>query len=235
MLTRPNSIHWTCITGNRKNGIIVFPSFKIIVQKTRYCLESCKLYWGPARTCETQVGLLDVTCLPSVSSAPLHGLYVGRAIYVYWVLRNYSSVHNVAVTWSCNTLVLTTSSSSSATSSSFFILPRERVSWTFSRLLLCEFSDYVPWLSRVVFQFSLGGLWQPLTRSSLLHGHQRTIWSEWIRVWWPHLSYLSFEFLWLPLMMSSFLFDCHKNHLIWVDSIWTVALGLLQNSPCVSF
>jgi hypothetical protein len=43
----------------------------------------------------------------------------------------------------------------------------KRVSWTFFRLSLCQFSDKVPWLFRVVFQLSLERLWLPLTRLSL--------------------------------------------------------------------
>jgi hypothetical protein len=67
--------------------------------------------------------------------------YVERAKYGYWVLRNNSSVQSVAVTRSCDTLVLTASSLSSlATSSPFFILPWEKVSWPFFGLSLCLFS-----------------------------------------------------------------------------------------------
>ncbi len=62
-----------------------------------------------------------------------------RESYIYGVLRKNSSVHSVAVTQSCDTLVVTASSSlSSATSSPFFFLPWERVSWTFFRLSLCR-------------------------------------------------------------------------------------------------
>ncbi len=44
--------------------------------------------------------------------------------------------------WSCDTRVLTSSSySSSATSSPFFFLLWKRISWTFFRLSLCQFSD----------------------------------------------------------------------------------------------
>jgi hypothetical protein len=55
----------------------------------------------------------------------------------------------------------------------------------------------------------------------------RTIWSELTRVWWPPLSLLSFWVcLWPPLTRPSLLSDCPKNHLIWVNLIWTVPLGL---------
>jgi hypothetical protein len=65
--------------------------------------------------------------------------YAGRAIYTecWGTIPQYS----VAVTRSCDTLVLTTSSSSSpsATSSPFFFLPWQRVSWTF---LVCHYASF---------------------------------------------------------------------------------------------
>ncbi len=79
--------------------------------------------------------------------------------YIYWVLRN-NSVNSAAVTLSCDTLVLTASS----TLSPFFFLPWERVSWTSFRLLLSQFSNQVPWLSRVAFQLSLEHLWLSLVQ-----------------------------------------------------------------------
>jgi hypothetical protein len=59
------------------------------------------------------------------------------------------------------------------------------------RLSLCQFSDWVPWLSRVVFQLSLERLWQPLIRSSIPHPVwtlMRTFWSEWTWAWWYPLN-----------------------------------------------
>ncbi len=54
---------------------------------------------------------------------------------------------------------------------SLLLLTLRRVSWTSFRLSLCQFSDQVPWLPRVVFQLSLEHLWPLLTRSSLLPGY----------------------------------------------------------------
>ncbi len=50
-----------------------------------------------------------------------------RELYIYWSLRNNFSVHSVAVTLSCYTVVLTTSSS---TSSPYFFLPITRTIWS---------------------------------------------------------------------------------------------------------
>jgi hypothetical protein len=51
----------------------------------------------------------------------------------------------------------------------------------------------------------------------------------------PPLGLLSFECLWPPLLKSSFPSDCSENHLILVNSVRTVPLGLLLNPPWVSF
>jgi hypothetical protein len=127
------------ITWNRKNGFIVVPSRKKTVQKNRSYRKPCNPQWGPGWSCETNLGQLKVSCWPSLSPPlPWLTLLICRGSYIYWVLRNNSSVHNVAVTRSYDTLVLTSlSSSSSATSSPFFFLPWERVIWTFFRLSLC--------------------------------------------------------------------------------------------------
>ncbi len=92
--------------------------------------------------------------------------------YIFWVLRNSSSVHSVTVTQSCDTLFLTASSLSShqqlhLPSSSTLTMSK----LILFRLSLCQFSDVAPWLPRVVFWLSLERLWPPLTRSSLPPGH----------------------------------------------------------------
>ncbi len=90
-------------------------------------------------------------CLPNVSSwlsvsfLPSHGWpmtiwYAGRAIYCILSAEEHSSVHSVAVTLSCDTLVLTVSSS--ATLSPFFFLSWERVSWTFLSIPLCRQTSF---------------------------------------------------------------------------------------------
>ncbi len=103
----------TCIAGNIKNGFIVLPSHKIIVQKY---LAHRKLYnLRSGRTCETQLSPPNVLCWPFVSSLPPHMVdhLICRGSYINWVLRNNSLVDSVAVTRSCDALVLTASSSSS--------------------------------------------------------------------------------------------------------------------------
>jgi hypothetical protein len=55
------------------------------------------------------------------------------------------------------------------------------------RLSLCQFSDYFPWLSSVVFQLSLESLSNSHEVQSCLT-ITRTIWSEWTQVWWRPLE-----------------------------------------------
>ncbi len=96
--------------------------------KTWAYLKPCILHEGPAGRCETQLGPLYVLCWPSESCPPphLYLFYIGDS-YIYWILRNNTSIISVTITQSCDTLVLTASSSSSSlTSSPFFFLPWER-------------------------------------------------------------------------------------------------------------
>jgi hypothetical protein len=126
--------------------------------------------WNPAGPAECVV--LTIGILPPCPSW-LTIWYAGRA--TVYILRINYSVHSVAVTQFCEPLFLAASSSlSSATSSPFFFLPWERVSLTFFRLSLCQFSDYVPWLPRVVLQLSLEHLWPPLTMPRLPSGHHES-------------------------------------------------------------
>jgi hypothetical protein len=162
--------------------------------------------------CETQLGphkcvLLTICYPPSWLTFLICGERYCK--YIYWVLRNNSSVHSVAFTQTCDTLLLTSSSSSSsATSSHIFFLPWERVSRTFlgyhhasfltrSLCFLELFSDSL---------FSVFGhlLWGPASCLAIT----RTVWSEWTRAWWCQLCYLNFECLWPPLLMSSLPSDC---------------------------
>ncbi len=85
------------------------------------------------------------------------------------MLRNNSSVHSVAVTQFCDTLVLTASTSSSnATSSSHsFSSYPERVSWPFFRLSICLFLDRSLGFLEKIFQHSLERLVPPSRWSSL--------------------------------------------------------------------
>ncbi len=126
----------------QKKWLYHLPQSQNHCMKTHTYQKPCKLYGGPAGRCEAQLGLLNVSCWPFVSPPPhLTCLMCGES-YIYWALRNSFSVHSVAVTQSCDTLVLTvSSSSSSATLAPFFILPWERASCPFFRLSLCLFSD----------------------------------------------------------------------------------------------
>ncbi len=160
--------------------------------------------------------------LPSCLTCPLC-----RESYIYWVLRNNSSVPNVAITLSCDTLILTTSSSSSClTSSPFFFLPQERVSWTSFGYLDASFPirslGFVEMFSNshlsIFIRLSLG----PASCLTIM----RTIWSEWTQAWWSPWVSLVFKCLWPPLSRSSLPADCSGNHLIWVDSIRSVPIGL---------
>ncbi len=83
----------------------------------------------------TQCVVLTVGNLPP---SCFYLCYMSRELYIlsaeeqYWLLRNKSLVYSVAVTLSCDTLVLTSSSSfSSSTSFPFLFLPWERVGWFF--------------------------------------------------------------------------------------------------------
>jgi hypothetical protein len=104
-----------------------------------------------------------------------------------------------------------------------------------SRLSLCQFSDKVPWLPRVVFKLSLEHLWPPLTRSRLLSGHHEN------HLTWMDLSLmalLELAWFWVPLATSHEVQPpvwVFRNHLIWVDSIWKVPHSLLQDPPWVTF
>ncbi len=188
--------------------------------------------------CETQQGPLNVLFWPSVSIPPLWLTFlISGESYIYSLLRTTSSVHSAAVTQSYDTLFLTASSSSSwATSSPFSVSSWERVSWTFFRLSLGLFYDYVPWLLEMFSNCPLN-VFGHLSRGPASHlAITRTIGSEWTRAWWLSLLELAcFERLWPPLTRSSLPSDCPENYLIWVDSIRTVPIGLLQKSPLSVF
>ncbi len=151
-----------------------------------------------------------------------------RELYcIYWLLKNNSSVHSVAVSLSSDTLVLTaSSSSSSSTSSPIFFLPWERLSLIF---LGCHYASFLKRSFGFLELFSnsplsffgrlLWGLASHLTS-------MRNIWSEWTRAWWSSLSWLNFERLRLPLLRSSLPPDSSEIHLIWVDSVSTIPLGI---------
>ncbi len=122
------------LPGIEKISLIVIPSHKIMYENwqvsetLQIAWRSSWEVWNPAGTAKCI--MLTICILPP----PPHiwpVWCVERAIYIR-VLRNNSLVHSVAVTRSCDILVLTTSSSSSSdTSSPFFILLWERVSWPF--------------------------------------------------------------------------------------------------------
>ncbi len=120
--------------------------------------------WNPAGT--TQCFTLTVRILPPVM---VNLSDIGGKLYIMSAEEQFLNTQCVCH-W--DTLALTTSSSSSsATSSPFFYFPWERVSLTFFRVSLHQFSDSVPWVSRVVFQLSLDLLWQHSARPSLPPGH----------------------------------------------------------------
>ncbi len=140
--------------------------------------------WDPA-------GPPSVPCWPNGSSPPhIFTCLICGESYIYRVLRNDSSVHSVAVTPSCATVVLTISSSSSVTLSPFFFFPWERISWIF---LCCHYASFLtvslgflklffnfPWASFATSHER--GLASCLT--ILFWGLAyclRTIWSEWTR------------------------------------------------------
>ncbi len=110
--------------------------------------------------------------------------------HIYLVLRNNSSVHSIIVTQSCDTLApIASSSSSAATSSPFHLSPRKSKLTLFLAVTMLVF-NFVPWLSKVVFQLSLEHLWPPLMRSSLPLGHHK------INLTWVNLSLMAPLELW---------------------------------------
>ncbi len=183
ILSKNSFLKGLSITGNRKSSFIIFPSHKIIVQNILSYRKLWNLRWGPAGRCETQLAPLmwRVDCLYSPPPQGFTCVICGES-YIYWVQGNNSSVCSVAVTLSCDTLVLTTLSSFSlSTSSLFFFLPWERVSWTF---LGCHYANFLTRSLGCLERFSnsplsfLGCLSHgPASRLSIT----RTIWWEWTR------------------------------------------------------
>ncbi len=123
-----------CIPGDRKIGFIHHPQSQNIVWKVVNYWNPVLSHQRPAGRCWNLAGI--ALCVMKTIRSPPHILtcLICEESYIYSVLRNNSSVHSVAITRSCNTLVLTASSQlSTATSYPFWTLPWERVSWPFFR------------------------------------------------------------------------------------------------------
>jgi hypothetical protein len=157
--------------------------------------------------------------------------------YIYWVLRNNSSIHGVVVTQSRDTLVLIATSLHHlqhlfiiSNIISLRLLTPRRVSWTFlgfhhasSRLGPLGFLELFSNPPLSVFSHLS---WGPASRLAIT----RTIWSEQTRAWWlPPLSQLNFECIWLPLTGSA-------SHLTVPRTIWSewTRSGLSPLACCIS-
>ncbi len=150
MLAKFLTIHaWkhSCIAGNRKKQFIIFSGQKIIAGKN---LLSSEILWPSVRSswevCNPAGPALCVVLIVHILPAPAPPHCWPSDMWgdtsIFWVLRNNSSIHSIAVTQSCDTLVLTESLSLSwAILSPFFCLPWERVVEPFFGLSLCQFSN----------------------------------------------------------------------------------------------
>jgi hypothetical protein len=124
---------YLCISGDRKIRFIHLPQSQNNYMKICVHWKPCFVAWR--NSWEVWNSAVTAQCVLLTNRMVLHFftcLICGES-YVYWALRNSSSVHSVAVTRSCDTQDLTTSSSSSSTATTypFFILHWERVSWPF--------------------------------------------------------------------------------------------------------
>ncbi len=158
--------HYACtaLPGIEKMALSLSLVTTQLYRKTHSYQKPCQLYRGPAGRWETQLGLMNVSHSSSAFPPLMVDFYDmwGELYTVYWVLKNNSPENSVSVMRSCDTLVLTaSSSSSSAASSPLFILPSERVSWTF---LGSHYSSFL--IRSMAFQSCFPPLpWAPLATS----------------------------------------------------------------------
>jgi hypothetical protein len=138
----PQPIPYTCvdflthtqyssIAGNRKNGFISLPRSQNNCLKTCAFGKPCISHKGPADSCETQQGLLNVLYWPLVSFPSTH-FYLSdmwRELYIPSPEEQFQCHCHLPF----DILLLTTSLSSLSTiSTPFFVLLWERIRWPFS-------------------------------------------------------------------------------------------------------
>jgi hypothetical protein len=174
-----SSTLYNVLPGREKSGLFIFPQLQNNCLKISVHRKPCFIAWRTSWEVWNPAGTALCALLTVHSSAHIFTSLICGKSYIH-ILRNNSSVHSVAVTRSCDTLVLTASSSSSAASSLYFNLPWQRVCWPFFRMPLCLF--LVRSLGFLdVFQFSL---WASLasvnTSLASRMAITRTIGSEWI-------------------------------------------------------
>ncbi len=150
------------LPGKETYGFICLTQSKIIVKNSCRFENPYSAIWRFGWERKLSQDHLYVSHWPSISCPSHTSVVIWRDSYLYWVLRNNSPVHSIAVTGLCETLVLTSSSSTTQMTSPFFIIPLGMSELTHFRLPLGQFlvrsHGFLEFFSNSLFEH----LWPPL-------------------------------------------------------------------------